>query len=115
VPIKPDQRARYPADWPAISRAIRYDRAGGRCEFTDAATGLRCTAENGRPHPITGSRVVLTVAHLNHTPEDNRDSNLRAGCQRCHLKYDAPHHARSAQRTKYRAMATAELFGATRA
>jgi hypothetical protein len=27
-------------------------------------------APNGAPHPVTGSRVVLTVAHLDHTPEN---------------------------------------------
>jgi hypothetical protein len=38
-------------------------------------------------------RVVLTVAHLNHTPGDDRDENLRALCQWCHLHYDQDHHA----------------------
>jgi len=33
--------------------------------------------------------IILTVAHLNHTPEDCRDRNLRALCQRCHFAYDA--------------------------
>jgi hypothetical protein len=32
---------------------------------------------------------VLTVAHLNHDPQDCRDENLKAFCQRCHLRYDA--------------------------
>ncbi|MFC7611660.1 hypothetical protein [Teichococcus aestuarii] len=34
--------------------------------------------------------MVLTVAHLNHQPEDCRPENLLAGCQRCHNLYDAP-------------------------
>ena len=37
-------------------------------------------------------RVVLTVAHLNHTPGDDRDENLKALCQWCHLTYDRSHH-----------------------
>lgn len=37
-------------------------------------------------------QVVLTVAHLNHTPGDDRDDNLRAWCQWCHLIYDRQHH-----------------------
>lgn len=41
-------------------------------------------------HPATGAVVVLTVAHLNHTPEDCRDENLAALCQKCHNSYDAP-------------------------
>jgi hypothetical protein len=40
--------------------------------------------------PIT--KTVLTVAHLNHTPGDDRDENLKALCQWCHLNYDKLHH-----------------------
>ncbi|GAB2606905.1 hypothetical protein GCM10027168_44700 [Streptomyces capparidis] len=36
--------------------------------------------------------MVLTTAHLNHTPEDVRDSNLLAACQLCHLRIDYGHH-----------------------
>lgn len=82
MPIRPENRRRYPKDWPTISRRVRFDRAGGRCEW--------CGAVNGVPHPVTGSQVVLTVAHLNHRPEDCREENLRALCQRCHNRYDGP-------------------------
>jgi hypothetical protein len=117
VPIRPENRARYPKDWPAISQRIRYQRAGNRCE--------ECGVENhqlggrdsqGRWHPAlpTGDnglrltwpepgseawcegglrlrivRIVLTVAHLDHAPENCADENLRAWCQRCHNLYDA--------------------------
>ncbi len=37
--------------------------------------------------------VVLTIAHLNHTPGDDRDENLKALCQWCHLNWDKIHHA----------------------
>ncbi|MEM6743737.1 MAG: hypothetical protein AAF676_08375 [Pseudomonadota bacterium] len=87
MPIRPENRARYPADWPEISRAVRED-AGWRCEGSPAFPD--CRAENGKPHPVTGSKVVLTVAHLNHDPADCRRANLRAWCQRCHNVYDAP-------------------------
>jgi 5-methylcytosine-specific restriction endonuclease McrA len=33
---------------------------------------------------------VLTVAHLDHQPENNSPENLRAMCQRCHNRMDAP-------------------------
>jgi hypothetical protein len=36
--------------------------------------------------------IVLTVAHLNHVAGDDRDENLAALCQWCHLHYDAEHH-----------------------
>lgn len=85
MPIRPENRARYPVDWPAISRARRA-AAGQRCEGSPAYP--TCCAENGCPHPVTGSKVVLTVAHLDHTPENCAAENLRAWCQRCHLTYD---------------------------
>jgi len=39
------------------------------------------------------TRCVLTIAHLNHQAGDDRDENLKALCQWCHLNYDKPHHA----------------------
>jgi hypothetical protein len=91
MPIRPENRARYPADWPAISLEVR-ERAGWRCEGSPAYPD--CRAANREPHPATGARVVLTVGHLNHTPEDCGEpgarTNLKAWCQRCHNTYDAP-------------------------
>lgn len=59
----------------------------------------------GQPKPGTYSRrrvvrVVLTIAHLNHDPSDNRDENLRALCQWCHLRHDRPFHYANARRTR---------------
>lgn len=84
MPIRPENKRRYPKDWKKISERIRFERAGNKCEV--------CGAENYKPHPITGSKVILTVAHLDHQPENCGDDNLKAMCQRCHLKYDAHHH-----------------------
>ncbi len=42
--------------------------------------------------PMHEIRVVLTVAHLNHLPGDDRDENLKALCCWCHLNYDKLHH-----------------------
>lgn len=81
MPIRPENRKRYDPDWKAISLRIK-EREGWRCKW--------CQAEHGQPHPATGSKVVLTVAHLDHTPENNADDNLAALCQKCHNTYDAP-------------------------
>ena len=40
-------------------------------------------------------RIVLTIAHLNHDVADNREENLKALCQKCHLDYDREHHIMS--------------------
>ena len=64
------------------SRFVRFYRAKNRCEW--------CGAENGEAHPVTGSRVVLTVAHVfDDRPEAAGLMNLAALCQRCHNRHDA--------------------------
>ena len=150
MPIRLENRDRYPADWPEISKRIREERARGRCEcrgecekdhraereineehiealhefYGDMGLPVppgfdppqdidttRCAAVNRLPHPVTGSRVVLTVAHLDHTPEHCDDDNLRAMCQRCHLNYDRPRHAVNARENRRRRRALGDLFG----
>lgn len=107
MPIAPENRGRYPKDWKAIVERVRA-RSGDRCE--GSPRWPHCRAENGQPHPETGSRVVLTTAHLDHTPENCDMSNLRHWCQRCHLVYDQQHHAESRAARKRAMSATQELF-----
>lgn len=54
--------------------------------------------------------IVLTIAHLDHTPENCVPENLRALCQRCHLTYDAEMHAQESRITRRKGKALAELF-----
>jgi len=119
MPIRDENKARYPSDWKAISLRIR-EKAGQKCEKCAAPNGaeiLRITSEDYGFEPVyalrTGDifdatdgrcrgfqhapdlegkwvRVVLTVAHLDHQPENCADENLRAWCQRCHNIYDMP-------------------------
>lgn len=93
----PMNRANYPPNWRQISLNIRT-RAGWRCEGSAAYPD--CRAIDGARHPVTGSIVVLTVSHLDHDTTNNDPANLRAMCQRCHLTYDAAHHAANAARTR---------------
>lgn len=82
MPIKPENKARYPDDWERRSRFVRFYRAKNRCEW--------CGAKNREPHPVTGSKVVLTTAHVfDKRPEVADLLNLAALCQRCHLRHDA--------------------------
>ena len=101
MPIRPENKGRYPKDWKQISRRIR-ERAGGKCEF--------CGAGDGLPHPVTGSKVVLTVAHLDHTPENCGDENLKAHCQRCHNGYDAKERARGIRTRRRAALNSVPMF-----
>ena len=117
----PFQKERYPKEWKTISLRIR-ERENWRCKF--------CDAENGKPNPLTGSKVVLTVAHLGtekpdgsagdkHDKMDVRDENLAALCQRCHLRYDIDEHIENARKTRiakrhaaHKAAGQSELFAA---
>lgn len=106
MPIKPENRSRYPANWREIVTAVR-ERSGNKCEGSPAYPD--CGAKNGEPHPVTGSKVVLTTAHLDHTPENCALENLRHLCQRCHLTYDAEHHAQTAYATRMAKRGNLEL------
>lgn len=81
MPIRPENRSRYPSDWHLRSRFIRLYRSKGKCEW--------CGAVNHKPHPETGSIVILTTAHVyDHRPEACSLLNLAALCQRCHNRHD---------------------------
>lgn len=113
MPIKPEDRLRYPPDWKEIRDAV-LERAHHRCEW--------CGVENHDVgyRSVDGSfieesyfemldsithnyyfrettpkkiRIVLTIAHLDHTPENCAPENLAALCQKCHLNYDQQYHA----------------------
>jgi 5-methylcytosine-specific restriction endonuclease McrA len=130
MPIRPENRDRYPKDWPAISQRVRRE-AGYKCEWCGvqnhqlgarSPTGLWLPAQpvgtncgrtpSGLDWPLEGDegwcslimpngdeitmrlrivRIVLTVAHLDHQPENCAPENLKALCQRCHNRYDARH------------------------
>lgn len=143
MPIRPENKDRYPKDWSKISAAIR-EAAGQCCQKCKAPNGRSIRrgktedgqhvwrlatdscymdgvcAETGLLVPDTDEdsvaygrevKVVLTVAHLDHTPENCADENLKALCQRCHLVYDAKHHAKNAAATRRAALNIPDMFG----
>lgn len=138
MPISKINLARYPKDWPAISAAVRRE-AGNKCEECgvenyarggrspdgrfwpaqptgESSLGLTWPREgehgccSGWPEQLRIIRIVLTVAHLNHQPEDCSRANLKALCQRCHLRYDAASKAERRKERERRDMACGELF-----
>ena len=56
-------------------------------EALEMATFQTDTDEMGSKYIV----IVLTIAHLDHTPENCADDNLASFCQRCHNIYDRPH------------------------
>lgn len=45
-------------------------------------------------------RIVCTVMHLDHNPQNNIDENLKFGCQKCHNNYDAKFRAENRKKNK---------------
>jgi hypothetical protein len=95
MPIRPENKTRYPKAkvWKAMVEQAR-ERGGNRCEC-DGKCGLdhggRCAAMNGQPHPATGSKVVLTLAHEHGVAlEETSIDRMFHACQQCHNRYDAP-------------------------
>jgi hypothetical protein len=110
MPIRPENKKHYTArsGWPLIRLAVMV-QAARRCEWGHGSLDwcaapdrsfVRWVGEkwealtNGELDAMTseGERpvlIVLTVAHLNQDPTDNRRSNLKALCQRHHNRLDA--------------------------
>ena len=140
MPIKPENRARYPRDWKQIRQRImaragsgcehpgcnakhydygyrqdgRWIRIGGPCD-TFAEARQRAAEEHfARFGDEVGDVkiivIVLTIAHLDHVPENCSDENLRALCQRHHRAHDHDHHQANAAATRRARKAVADLF-----
>lgn len=94
MPIRPENRNRYPKDWKFIRERILL-RADNKCEF--------CGVPDRSNHPKTGSLVILTIMHLDHVPENCDPENLKAACQKCHNSYDAPMRAKGIKERRRKA------------
>lgn len=116
MPIRPTDRQRYPENWRGI-RAQMLERAGFVCECTGECgtvhQGGRCSEKHATLARSFNGLVLLTIAHLDHRPENSAPDNLRALCQRCHLRVDSEQHRQNARATraaKQRGRATGDLF-----
>ena len=135
MPILAAARAGYPADWPAISRAVK-ERAHWHCQNCGArhgAWGARdrhgrflevlpaAMARLGHGKPpfmrrlsrggfVKVIEVQLQACHLDQHPPNCDPANLRAWCQACHLAYDEGQHVRNAAATRHARMGTLDLL-----
>ena len=66
-----------PEEWEMIHNRIKYCKSN--------------MTESLRHYGFT--KIVLTIAHLDHDHNNCSDDNLAALCQRCHLKLDRHQHA----------------------
>lgn len=120
MPIRPENRSRYPANWSEIRERIRA-RSGNRCEWCGVPNGVVGYREadgtfvrawaNGDVIGRKLIKIVLTVAHVHdHRPEACDDDNLAHLCQRCHLRHDIEHHKQTAHATRRARLAVGDLF-----
>jgi hypothetical protein len=85
MPIRPENKARYPKNWKEI-RAQILERANNRCEMC----GVENHSEYIRKKDGKVCKHVLTIAHIHDDAPENCDpSNLMALCCFCHNGLDA--------------------------
>jgi hypothetical protein len=119
MPIFKENKDRYPANWKEISDRIR-EREGHKCKWCDAPNGIfiyRPDKDSAQwkvwPEGMESEalsidgykpiKIVLTVAHLDHIPENCSDDNLAALCQRCYNRYDMPNRVKNRKEKKLKA------------
>ena len=93
---------------PNGKEVVRYRHIPGVCYGLQdgvgykAAVGITGARIRGSEMPEPGrvSRVVLTLAHLDHDPTNNADENLAFLCQACHLRHDQGQHKVNARETR---------------
>ena len=122
MPIRPENRNRYPKNWkseirPAILKRAENERGIPCCEDCGAPNGawIERTVDGWTPTMQDmdgGVKIVLTIAHLDHTPENCDPANLRAWCQKCHNAYDAPMRARGIKQRRRDLLALGDLLEA---
>jgi len=86
----PVDYGRYPDDWFSRIRPAVLKRAKHCCEFC----GVKNYEMVDRGSDVGIIKIVLTIAHLDHDPENWEVSldRLRALCQKCHIRYDRGKH-----------------------
>lgn len=122
MPLRKEFRKFYGREWREVIRPRILERARHRCELCRAPNHRTLVRSIGGSWRLPGDPfwrlpggyiwhkefdapwrtvdIVLTIAHLNHTPGDERDENLKALCQYCHLKTDFWSHRLTRQTRK---------------
>lgn len=111
MPIKPEKKKLYPENWKDIVAWIKK-RSGDVCELCGVSNGMivgRWKNQTAIWKPFSEYmpssywkrvRIVLTTAHINQNPTDNRPENLLHLCQHCHNRIDLPYRMENAAKTR---------------
>lgn len=123
----------YPKDWRVIRLRI-LERAQHKCEFCGVPNHIEVMRDNeGKWLPAdealdqmekmpywrfceiwgrtqTPTKIVLTIAHIDHDIANNSDDNLKALCQKCHLAHDTEQRSQSRKRNRDKKIGQKRMF-----
>jgi len=126
MPIK--DKSVYPDNWKEIRQRIleRANHCCEQCGVSNYDIGYRdekevwnkieqsmqgdTDAEDAKETGFKVIKIVLTIAHLDHNPKNNDESNLKALCQLHHLRYDINHHKENSRNTRNKNKKLQTLF-----
>lgn len=127
----PCDYSKYPANWKTDIRPAILKRANNCCEecgvpnYAIGARDLNGNWHNSKEiccmnsdvgygyfgtYGVRDIKIVLTIAHLDHNVSNNDHSNLKALCQRCHLRLDIDLHKTNARETIRKKKGLQSLF-----
>jgi 5-methylcytosine-specific restriction endonuclease McrA len=125
--MPPCNYSQYHPEWKTKIRPDILERDGNCCKF--------CGVENHKvihrygkgmddweyfPEGLEGeawlldnikpTKIILTIAHLDHDKTNNNYDNLAALCQKCHLGIDMSHHVANRKASLKKKKGLQELF-----
>jgi hypothetical protein len=96
-------------EWIRACGNIHIDAYGnGECSYSEARMLADLWNENDDPYKWIV--VCLTIAHLDHDVNNNDHTNLKALCQRCHLRLDSGLHRKNVKETIRKKKGLQNLF-----
>jgi len=117
----------YHPEWKTVIRPDILKRDGNCCKFCGVENG-RLIHRNGKGindwvyYPegmeseawlldgIKSTKIILTIAHLDHDKTNNDYDNLAALCQKCHLGHDIKHHMANQKANRIKKKKLQSLF-----
>lgn len=125
----PVDKSKYPENWDTVICPDILARADNKCEFcgiknhitvirgylgkldvyqdeNDGSIYLASNSQKISEGPLgevgyfKPVKIVLTIMHLDHNTNNNDYLNLKAGCQRCHNRWDNVHRRTNAAITR---------------
>lgn len=85
------KRDKYCCAWCGAPQYAFIYRTGKNEDWEYAPEGHMVDEMHSFGYKVT--KIILTIAHIDHNKDNNRFENLASLCQRCHLNHDRKQHA----------------------